>query len=110
MLTAAELAARVGVHESTAVRLSQKPGYNGYRELRVALQVDTTGYVKLSERMSCRLENTPELATFVHNEVSVWQELLDTLRQEDIDAAAQMRIAAQRVFLNASTLLKLMGR
>jgi DNA-binding MurR/RpiR family transcriptional regulator len=37
-MTAAEVAARVGVHPSTVVRLAQKPGYKGYCALRARLK------------------------------------------------------------------------
>jgi DNA-binding MurR/RpiR family transcriptional regulator len=37
-MTAAEIAASVGVHESTVVRLAQKLGYKGYRDPRANLK------------------------------------------------------------------------
>jgi DNA-binding MurR/RpiR family transcriptional regulator len=100
-LTAAELAARVGVHESTAVRLAQKLGFRGYRELRQRLQDDLMDKVDSAERIRRRLGDTEVLASLVSDEIAALQELLHTVSQQQLDQAAKILIAADRVFLFA---------
>jgi DNA-binding MurR/RpiR family transcriptional regulator len=114
VLTAADLAARVGVHESTAVRLSQKLGYRGYRELRAELQTELINHTSPAERLRRRLARTHELATLVTDEIAALQELLDSVSQEQLNDAAQTLIAARRIFLfaqgHATSLVEFMDR
>jgi DNA-binding MurR/RpiR family transcriptional regulator len=100
-LTAAELAARVGVHESTAVRLAQKLGYQGYRELKANLREELMDTVDSAERIRRSLGRSPELASLVTDEIAALQELVTTVRQEQLDKAAKAIIHAHRVFLFA---------
>jgi DNA-binding MurR/RpiR family transcriptional regulator len=100
-LTAAELGARAGVHESTAVRLAQKLGFQGYREMRRRLREDLMDTVDSAERIRRRLGGAEVLAPLVADEIAALQELLNTVSQEQLNRAADLLIAAERVFLFA---------
>jgi len=113
-LTAAELAGRVGVHESTAVRLAQKLGYGGYRELRADLRAEFLDTVNPAARVRRRLARTQELATLVADEVAALQELVGSVPQRQLDDAARALVAARRIFLfaqgHATSLVEYMDR
>jgi DNA-binding MurR/RpiR family transcriptional regulator len=113
-MTAAEVAALVGVHESTVVRLAQKLGYKGYRDLRSNLQEELSAKDTPVERLRSKVARSHELSTLVSEEIIALQELLDSVPQELIDQAARMIIPARLVYLfgwgHASTLVEYMDR
>jgi DNA-binding MurR/RpiR family transcriptional regulator len=112
--TAAELAARVGVHESTAVRLAQKLGYQGYRDLRTDLREELMDTVDSSERIRRSLGELGVLASLVSDEIAALQELLQTVSQAQLNQAAKILIDAEHVFLyargHATSLVEYMDR
>ena len=109
-LPAAEIGSRVGVHESTVVRLSRKLGYKSYRELRN----DLRGELDPAERVRRRLVHTGELDAFVADEVAAMNQFVDSISQEQLDSAARALIAARRIFIfaqgHANALLESMDR
>ena len=113
-MTAAEVAARVGVHESTVVRLAQKLGYKGYRELRISLKDELTDKENAVERLRQRVARSHELTTLVADEIQALEELLVSVSQEEIDAAARAIIPAHQVYLfawgHASSLVEYLDR
>lgn len=110
LMSAAEIAEQVGVHESTVTRLAQKLGYRGYRALRADLLREHTP----ASRMQRRLDEAPGFATLVNQEIVALHELVHTINQQQLDQAAQTLIAAQRIFLfgqgHATSLLEFMDR
>lgn len=113
-LTASDLATRTGVHESTAIRLAQKLGFEGYPELRKALQQDLLDTVDSSERIQRRLEEANDLTVLVADEISAYHELLQSVSQSQIDQAAKILIDAEHVYLfargHATALLEYVDR
>lgn len=115
LLSAAELSARAGVHQATAVRLAQKLGYRGYPELRTRLQTDLLQGEPAS-RLQRRLERSRAgiLAALVESEVEALQALPTYVSQEQLERAAALLIGAERVFLfaqgHASSLSELLDR
>ncbi|RME97715.1 MAG: MurR/RpiR family transcriptional regulator [Chloroflexi bacterium] len=109
-LPAAEIAERVGVHESTVIRLAQKLGYSGYRALRADLQAE----ISPAGRIRRRLEHAPQLVNLVADEIAALNEMINTISQEQLEEAAQILIKSQRVFLfaqgHATSLLEFMDR
>jgi DNA-binding MurR/RpiR family transcriptional regulator len=109
-LSAAEIAERVGVHESTVVRLAKKLGYRGYKELRHDLLEETAP----AERVRKGMTGSSELALLVAHEIATLQSLSTTLSQAALDEAAQMLASAKRVFLfgqgHATTLVEYMDK
>ena len=115
LLSAADLAARAGAHQATAVRLAQKLGYRGYPELRARLQADLLR-PEPAERLKRRLERSQPgvLAALVESEVEALQGLLTHVSQGDLERAADLLGGAERVFLfaqgNAAILAELLER
>lgn len=113
-MTAAEVAALVGVHESTVVRLAQKLGYKGYRDLRISLREELTEKENAVERLRQRIARSHELTTLVADEIRALEELLVSVSQEEIDSAARAIIPAHQVYLfawgHASSLVEYLDR
>lgn len=109
-LSAAEIAERVGVHESTVVRLAKKLGYEGYKELRNDLRQD----IAPAERMRRRLASTNELSALIAEEIATLQDLVNTISQAQLDEVALKIIAARRIYLfaqgHSTALVDLMDR
>ncbi len=111
-LPAAEIGARIGVHESTVVRLAAKLGYSGYKELRNDLREE----IAPAERIRRRLESSDnfELSTLVEQEITALQKLSEGITQSEIDSAAKTMIQARRIFLfakgHATALTNMMDR
>jgi DNA-binding MurR/RpiR family transcriptional regulator len=109
-LSAAEVAERVGIHESTVVRLAKKLGYRGYKELRHDLLDETAP----ADRVRKRLGGTTELAVLVDQEMGTLQSLVNSLPQQSIDDAARLLIQARKIFLfgrgHSTALLEYMNK
>lgn len=119
-LSTTRLAARTGVHQTTAVRLAKKLGFSGYPALRAQLQAELLRRSTPSdpaERVRRRLSHTPEgavLETLIDTEVDALRRVRDHVSQAHLDAVARVLIDARRLFLyahgNATTLVELMDR
>jgi DNA-binding MurR/RpiR family transcriptional regulator len=104
LLSVSELAARAGVHEATATRLAQKLGYKGFPGLREALQAHYIAGADGSARVARsvgRVKAGDYLAELVSTELDALAALPDAVAQADLDRAADMLMAAGRVFLFA---------
>lgn len=101
MLPAAELASRVGVHESTAIRLVQKLGFSGYRDFRRALREEVLDTVEYPDRIQRRLARSHNLVDLVRDEVRALEAMVESISQEDLNEAATRMIEARRVYLYA---------
>lgn len=114
MLPAAELAAKVDVHESTAIRLVQKLGFSGYRAFRRALQSEVLDTVDYPDRIQRRLARSNSFADLIEDEIEALRALTDSLSDEQLNEAASLIIGARRVFLyargHATLLVELMDR
>jgi DNA-binding MurR/RpiR family transcriptional regulator len=113
-LSAAQVAERASVNESTVIRLAQKLGYAGYRGLRADLGVDVR---QLSENANGRwMESaaTYGLARLVQEQIRVLSQMPDYVTQESVEAAAAALLSARRIFLfgqdYARTLVEFMDR
>jgi len=101
-LSAAELAARIGVHSSTVVRLAHKLGFGGYPELRAALQRDVLHGSDPDRRIARQLSSQSEgtiLENLVARDHDYLARLVEHVRQEDIDGVADALLAARQVVL-----------
>jgi DNA-binding MurR/RpiR family transcriptional regulator len=104
LLTAAQLAARVGVHESTVIRFAQKLGYPGYLALRSDLAQDLLQYDTVSTRLRERGDQF-SLDLIVKAQIESLARLPDHITQESINAAADAIVRATRVHVFGSGLL-----
>jgi DNA-binding MurR/RpiR family transcriptional regulator len=103
-LSAAQLADRAQVHETTATRLAQKLGFAGYPDLRAQLQKELLEGQDAAARMRRSVAQVPDggyLADLVGAEIAALENLLRCVAQEDLNAAADRIAAARRVFLFA---------
>ncbi len=103
-LSAAQLAERAQVHETTATRLAQKLGFRGYPELRAELRrevLDDQNAAARMRRSVAKVAHGDYLADLVGSEIAALETLARCLAQSDIDRAADMIVAARRVFIFA---------
>jgi DNA-binding MurR/RpiR family transcriptional regulator len=103
-MSAAEVAAKANVHESTVIRMAQKLGYDGYAALREDLrqqaqQVDVSARARFRERKSY------QLSRLVEDEARALLNMADTIDQDRLDAVAQTLIACRRVFIHGAPIL-----
>lgn len=101
VLTAAQVAERANVHESTVVRFAQKLGYSGYPGLRSDLLIDVqetrVKRVEQAQRKSAAYQH--RLATLIDAQIATLNEIREHITQASLDAAAKVIASAQRVFL-----------
>lgn len=97
-LTAAEVGARAGVHESTVVRLAQKLGYSGYSELRAKLreEYDVTPFLARAREREAK---THELSSYVADEAAALMRIAESISQDELDAAARTLLDAEMVYV-----------
>jgi DNA-binding MurR/RpiR family transcriptional regulator len=117
LMSAADLAKRVGVHEATAVRLAQKLGYDGYPALRNQLQSNLIQHAEPAKRVQEKLSRVSEgnvLDGLIESEVKTLLELSKHVQQSQLDAAALLLAKAQRTFLfahgHATSLVEFLDR
>ena len=116
-LSAASLAQRADVHPATAVRLAQKLGFGGYRELKAELQSEIINTTHPAERVRHRLAHVEQgsiLADIIESDLAALRRIAEQVTEAEIDAAAKTLLAAGQVFLfaqgNATTLIEMMDR
>ena len=113
-LSAAQVAALLGVHETTMTRLATHLGYIGYRQLRAALAQEGESPVSSAERMSSRSDSEYTLAALIEDEVAAMQRVARVVSQNEIDELAHRIISARTVYLfgppYAQITLDLFGR
>jgi len=116
-LSAGDLAARGGVHQAAATRLAKKLGYRGYPHLRAELRSQLLETVGPAERVRRRIAHAAGeglLAAMVRDEMAALADLPAQVTQAQLDSAAQMIAAADRVFLfghgHATALVDLLDR
>lgn len=103
-LSAAQLAERAEVHETTATRLAQKLGFSGYPELRAQLQRELLSGQDAAARMRksvAKVADGSYLADLVQSELAALEQLTRCVAQGDVDIAADMIVAARRIFIFA---------
>jgi DNA-binding MurR/RpiR family transcriptional regulator len=98
-LSAAEVASRLGVHETTVTRLAKQLGYSGYRQLREALVHEGLEKLTSAYRVSSRGKSAYTLAALVDDEVAAMQRLAKVVPQQEIDDLAARILGARRTFL-----------
>ncbi len=116
-LSATGLAKRAKVHPATAVRLAQKLGFGGYRELKAELQAEIINTNHPAERVRHRLAHVDQgsiLADIIESELTALRQLAEQNPEAEINAAARALMGARGVFLfaqgNATTLIEMMDR
>ncbi|WP_277603906.1 MurR/RpiR family transcriptional regulator [Agrococcus sp. ARC_14] len=98
-LTAAQVAAQLGVHETTLIRLASQLGYPGYRQFRTSLAEEGLEPVTSAGRMMSRPDDAYTLAALVDDEAAAMQRLARSVAQEEVDELAQRILDARAVYL-----------
>lgn len=103
-LSAAQVAARAQVHETTATRLAQKLGFSGYPELRTQLRAELMQGQEPASRIRrsvAQVEGGDYLADLIKGEQAALDNLQRCISQSDLDIAADMIVDARRIFVFA---------
>lgn len=98
-LSAAQVAARLDVHETTVIRLAKRLGYAGYRELRADLARPSLADLTSADRARSRPKSSYTLASLVDDETAAMQRLARLVSQDEIDELAGRILEARRCYL-----------
>lgn len=113
-LTAAQVASKLGVHETTLIRLATQLGFSGYRQFRKVLAEEGLDPVTSTDRMMSRAPDAYTLAALVDDEVAAIQRLARVIGQSEVDELGQRLLDAHTVYLfgppYAAGSLELMAR
>lgn len=100
LLSAAELAAKAKVHESTAIRFAQKLGYAGYPELRTDLMADVRqSMATRTPSPAIRMTSPHELSSLIDGQIQTLSRIPEHVSQEALDSAAKALLGAKRIFV-----------
>lgn len=99
LLSAAQLAERASVHESTVTRFSQKLGFSGYPALRRQLLEDVKQSGDSQQQKLLKAAQSYELSAIIEQQMTVLADLHRHVPQETIDAAVQTILAARKVYV-----------
>jgi len=99
-----ELAAKAGAHESSAVRLARKLGFDGYPALRRELQQRSlaqtpAGSARRMARSIAEANDGDVLGGLLAKELAALHGVAEHLTQRQIDAAAKKLAGARRIFV-----------
>lgn len=103
-LSAAQLAERAQVHETTATRLAQKLGFGGYPELRAQLQKEVMEGQDAAARMRRSVSKVADgsyLADLVQTELAALERLTHCIAQADVDIASDLIVTSRRIYIFA---------
>jgi len=98
-LTAAGVAERLGLHETTVLRLAKALGYSGYRQLREELVRLSLAQLTSSKRAKSRPQAAYTLAALVADEAGAMERVARSVPQDQVDALAARILAAGTCFL-----------
>lgn len=98
-LTATQVAAKLGVHETTVIRLAKQLGYPGYRQVREDLAKHDLASLSSADRVRSRSDSDYTLAALIDNETAALKRLARLVPQTDIDTLAQCVLDARRTYL-----------
>ncbi|MCP3739575.1 MurR/RpiR family transcriptional regulator [Rossellomorea sp. BNER] len=103
LLTAFQLGRKVGVSETTVIRLAYALGFSGYSEMQEVVRKDWLGQKQLADEgyPSATVESDEEnlFNQVIDKERSVLQQLLQQNNTEDIWKAVDQFIQADRVYI-----------
>ncbi len=102
-LSVSELAAQLDLSEATAVRFAQTLGFNGYPELREALQDSfrhqVTHSARIKERLSELRQNGSIFEQLVASEINYLTQALRTIDRAAITQAVELLQNSERIFV-----------
>jgi DNA-binding MurR/RpiR family transcriptional regulator len=98
-LAAAAVAERLGVHETTVLRLAKTLGYSGYRELREELVRLSLAQLSSTARAKSRPREAYTLSALVADEAAAMERVANSVPQPQIDQLAASILAAGTTYL-----------
>jgi len=101
-LSVNDAAEELGVHKSSLVRLAQALGYEGYPQLRASLQQIYRQEISPRRKLGHTITELSDEHIFeqlVATETSYLKESLKTVRNGEIRRAAELILAAHRIFI-----------
>jgi len=101
-MTAGKLGNAVGVSESTVVRFAAELGYEGYPEMRKALQEMIRNRLTSVQRIEVSKElitHTNVLKDVLNSDIDKLRTTLETVDQKQFDAAVDAIINAKRIYI-----------
>jgi DNA-binding MurR/RpiR family transcriptional regulator len=98
-LTAASVAERLGVHETTVLRLAKTLGFSGYRQLREELVRLSLAQLSSSARAKSRPREAYTLTALVADETKAMERVAAAVPQPQVDQLAASVLAAGTTFL-----------
>jgi len=106
-LPAAELAQRLGVSEATVVRFARSIGFDGFPDLRRALEDIFRAKVTPASRLQRKLADLRDgqghiVTKIIDMEIDYLTEAAHTVSLADFDRAVEIILGAQRVFVRGS--------
>lgn len=98
-----DLAERAGVSEATVVRFARKLGFDGYPDLKQAIQQMVMEKWVVSQKLNSTLDHIGEsgsiLQTLIGGQIEYFREVLTTLTDDDLIQCSQWMIEAPKVFI-----------
>ncbi|MCI5753473.1 MAG: MurR/RpiR family transcriptional regulator [Clostridiales bacterium] len=101
-MTAGKLGHAVGVSESTVVRFASELGYEGYPEMRKALQEMIRNRLTSVQRIEVAkemLDDSNVVRTVLSSDIDKLHATMDGVSQEDFDLAVEMILAAHNIYI-----------
>ena len=115
-MTACKLGRNVGVSESTVVRFAAELGYDGYPEMRKALQEMIRNRLTSVQRIEVSkdlITNTNVLKDVLTSDIEKLRTTLETVDQKQFDAAVDAILIAKRIYIvgmrSSTSLANFMG-
>lgn len=99
LMSAAQLAERASVHESTVTRFAQKLGFTGYPGLRRQLLDDVKEASDTQTQKVLKAAQSYELSAIIEQQMTVLADLTRHVPQETIDSAVQALLTARKVYI-----------
>lgn len=101
-MTAAKLGQKVGVSESTVVRFALELGFEGYPEMRKALQIMIRNRLTSVQRIEVAknvIGGRDTLAAILNSDMSNITAMLDTVDHREFDRAVEALLSAKTIYI-----------
>jgi len=103
-MTASKLGDKVGVSESTVVRFAAELGYDGYPEMRQALQEMIKHRLTSVQRIEVakdKMNGSDIISTLLHADINNIRMTMELINRSDFDAAVDLILNAKKIYIVA---------
>lgn len=108
-----KIASQAQSHASALVRLARKLGFSGFPEMRGELQAGLVQRRRTDELIRARLEDSAEsdiLTRLIERELEAMNSLKQSVDQPQLEASADLLLAAERIFVLAEGTAEALAR